>query len=614
MPIRPLSPLLVNQIAAGEVIERPASIVKELVDNALDAGATRIRIDIEEGGKELVRVADDGVGIAADELAMALSAHATSKIAAPDDLEAIATLGFRGEALASIASVSRLRLTSRRPDAEAGAVIDAAGDQRSGARPTGCAAGTVVEVRNLFHNTPARRKFLRGVQTEFTHVSELVQRQAIAHPALGFSLTHNGRAVLDLPPGQTQGQRAFAVLGEDLREAMLEFESAERGMKLWGLAGLPAIARATARHQYLYVNRRPIRDRNLAHALREAYRGLIEPTRQPTVVLFVELDPTAVDVNVHPAKAEVRFADANAVHGQVLATIRQRLLGADLTPRAELGGKPHAFNLTGVAPQLNGAAAGPAPNVADVDSFVDYFRRMDTNQKGFVYQQVREELGIADAADDAGADTPQELDFTPPGSHAVQPAPRPVLQVHNAYIVTQDEQGIVIIDQHALHERMMFQALLDRIEANGRLESQRLLTPVTLSAAGNDLATLDRLGPLLERLGIEAAPIGPNTIGIHAFASLLFDRQVEPGAFLRELLDRADDDRFNPSAEAALHETLDMMSCKAAVKAGDALDPAELTELLKRMNDVERVSNCPHGRPTTVRLTLRDLEKHFKRT
>ncbi len=605
MPIRVLSDLLVNQIAAGEVIERPASVVKELVENCLDAGAMRISIVVEDGGRELIRVADDGRGIDAEELPLALSAHATSKIARTEDLERIATLGFRGEALASIASISRLRITTRPADAEGGAVIEAGGDRVGPVRPAGCAPGTVIEVRNLFFNTPARRKFMRGAATEFSHITDLVQRIAMAHAQVGFTLTHNDRVTLDLPPNQPTDRRCVALLGDDLAEALLEFDSDERGIGLWGMAGLPAIARATAKHQYLYVNGRPVRDRNVAHAVKEAYRGLIEPTRHPTLVMFITLDPAQVDVNVHPAKAEVRFADANAVHGQVLATIRQRLLGADLTPTADL--RPTAgFGF----PQPGDAASENQESKLDnLSDFVDHFRRMDPRQKGFVYQQVKAELGMADQGDGDGAAT-DDAPLTEP----IRAAARPILQVHNSYIVTEDESGLVIIDQHALHERMMFQLLLERIEAGGQLESQRLLTPITLNVTAGQIDTLERLGPLLRRIGVEAEPIGPSTIGIHAFASLLFDRGVEPDRFLAELIDRAQDDDFNPSQEAALHETLDMISCKAAVKAGDAMADDELVELLKRRDQIERASNCPHGRPTTVRLTLRDLEKQFKRT
>ncbi len=649
MPIRRLSPHLVNQIAAGEVIERPASVVKELLENALDAGAERIAVDIEAGGRELIRVADDGGGIPADELALALAPHATSKIAAAADLEAIGSLGFRGEALASIASISRVRLTSRPRDAEAGAALEAAGEQLGEPRPLGCAPGTVVEVRNLFFNTPARRKFMRAPATEMGHISEAVTRIAMAHPDVGLTLRHQQRVSIDLPPHQTAARRCLDLLGPELEDALLEVESTERGIGLWGLVGLPEIARPTARHQYLYVNGRPIRDKHIAHAVREAYRGLIEPTRQPTVVLFLRIDPRQVDVNVHPGKAEVRFADSNAVHGQVLAVIRQRLLGADLTPALDVGGgggpqrlqfgrgrdepaaPTEASTLSREAP-LNadsaggsggdsggdsggGTESGPSSPIHTLGDFVDYFRRMDPKQKGFVYQQVRQELGVEEShypeppAPADAADPPARDRLTDP----LRPSAKPILQVHNSYLVTQDEQGLVIIDQHALHERMMFQALLDRIRSSGRLESQRLLTPVAVELRPAQMALLEQLGPLCEQLGIDLAALGPTTAGVHAFPSLLFDRRVDPAEFLTELIERAEQDDFNPSDEAVLHEVLDMMSCKAAIKAGDALADEELTELLRRREQLERSSNCPHGRPTTVRLTLRELEKHFKR-
>jgi len=644
MPIRRLSPHLVNQIAAGEVIERPASVVKELLENALDAGAERIAVDVEAGGRELIRVADDGGGIPADELALALAPHATSKIAAAADLEAIGSLGFRGEALASIASISRVRLTSRPRDAEAGAAIEAAGETLGDARPLGCAPGTVVEVRNLFFNTPARRKFMRAPATEMGHISEAVTRVAMAHPAVGFTLRHQQRVSIDLPPHQTAARRCLDLLGPELEDALLEVDSTERGIGLWGLVGLPEIARPTARHQYLYVNGRPIRDKHIAHAVREAYRGLIEPTRQPTVVLFLRIDPRQVDVNVHPGKAEVRFADSNAVHGQVLAVIRQRLLGADLTPAVDVGagaqrlrfdrgeepadasalsreaplnGDPEsdAEGSGGAIGGSGGDSGGPAAPIHTLGDFVDYFRRMDPKQKGFVYQQVRQELGVEESAD---PEPPAPADAADPSARdqltdPLRPSAKPILQVHNSYLVTQDEQGLVIIDQHALHERMMFQALLDRIRSSGRLESQRLLTPVAVELRPAQMALLEQLGPLCEQLGIDLAALGPTTAGVHAFPSLLFDRHVDPAEFLAELIERAEQDDFNPSDEAALHEVLDMMSCKAAIKAGDALADEELTELLRRREQLERSSNCPHGRPTTVRLTLRELEKHFKR-
>ena len=636
MPIRKLSPVLVNQIAAGEVIERPASVVKELLENALDAGAQRIDIQVEAGGIELIRTADDGGGINADDLPLAVEAHATSKIAEADDLVAIRSLGFRGEALASIAAVSRLKLTSRTAQAESGHCIEAAGDQHSDMRPAACAAGTIVEVRNLFFNTPARRKFLRTAATEFGHISEMTSRIAMAQPDVGFALMHQQRSVLDLPPRQSPRNRCLAVLGDELAEALIEFDSNERGVELWGLAGQPAIARTTARYQYVYLNGRPIRDRHISHAIKEAYRGLIEPMRHPLVVLFITVDPAAVDVNVHPTKAEVRFRNGNLIHGQVLAAIRQCLLGSDLTPAVDLSARPSLdlralrgdesaaaqrfdWNTAprhGAPPPVTGAPTEPDESQSDetdsklagVRAFVDYFRRMDPTQKGFIYEQVRREM--ADPDDDGQPADASEA--TPTGP--IGTSHQSILQIHNAYVVTQDEHGIVIIDQHALHERMMFEKLYDRICARGQLESQRLLAPVTIQTSAAQLNLLEKLHPLLEKIGIEAEPMGPGTVGIHAFPTLLFDRHVEPGEFVQSLLERAEETDFRPSDEAALHEVLDMMSCKAAVKAGDTLQPDELTELLKRRDQVERVSNCPHGRPTTIRLSLDDLAKHFKRT
>ncbi|MEM9419756.1 MAG: DNA mismatch repair endonuclease MutL, partial [Planctomycetota bacterium] len=345
MPIRKLSPLLVNQIAAGEVIERPASVVKELIENCLDAGATRIDIAIEEGGLKLIRIADDGHGIPAEELPLALTQHATSKLETAEQLAAIETLGFRGEALASIASVSRLRLSSRTPDNDSGHIIEQAGDDLIPPRPAAMAPGTVIEVRDLFFNTPARRKFMRTAATEFGHIADTVNRTAMVHPAVGFTLTHNGRKSIDLPPNDDQRQRCVNILGKELEPALLEFEHHDtrpiendaegkplQPASIWGLAGEPSIARSSSKFQYLCVNGRPVKDRNLAHAVKEAYRGLIAPDKQPVAVVFVELDPTLVDVNVHPTKAEVRFTKPSSVHGLALSQVRQRLLATDLVP------------------------------------------------------------------------------------------------------------------------------------------------------------------------------------------------------------------------------------------------------------------------------------------
>lgn len=658
MPIRKLPPLLVNQIAAGEVIERAASVVKELVENSLDAAATRIDIQIEDGGAQLIRISDDGGGIAADELPLAVAPHATSKLQSPDQLGAIGTLGFRGEALASIASVARLRITSRptinRKPAAQGATIEAAGDEVSAVAPAACAPGTVIEVRDLFFNTPARRKFMRAASTEFGHITDAVTRMAMVHHSVGFSLTHNGRKTMDVAPTTNRRRRCVELLGKELDEALLEFEEIadlasrmadvpQGGAKaaIWGLAGLPAIARATARFQYLCLNGRFIRDRQISHAIKEAYRGLVPPDRQPVAVVFLTMPPSLADVNVHPTKAEVRFREPGRVHGLVLSALRARLLGADLTPSAHVASSLKSLRddemdadaadamPTGqtaspsfIAGASSHAAAG-RPN--DSQAFVDYFRSMAPMQKGFVYQQVRQAMAEVDPAvaaeprdDEASATGGAASLLAQPSGH-VPPVLRSfgVLQVHKSYLVTEDDHGILIIDQHALHERVMFEQLQQRI-LKGPLESQRLLMPVTLPGGAKRQALLEAVAPLLDRIGVEAEQFGPDSIAIHAFPTFLFDRKVDPAEFMENLLDRAEDgelDASNTTAlEAALHEVLDMMSCKAAVKAGDKLTAQELAELLKQREAIERASNCPHGRPTTIRLTLRELEKQFKRT
>ncbi len=636
--IRKLPPLLVNQIAAGEVIERPASVVKELIENSLDAGATRIDIAVEDGGQRLIRIADDGAGIPPDELPLALTAHATSKLASAEGLAAIETLGFRGEALASVASVSRLRLASRTRDADAGHVIEQAGDDLSAARPHAMSPGTVIEVRDLFFNTPARRRFMRAAATEYGHIADTLGRVAMVHPRVGFALSHNGRATLNLPPGQDRRQRCVAILGKELDEALLEVESEgfvtahdrHAPPRLWALVGEPSLARGSAKFQYLCVNGRPVKDRNLGHAVKEAFRGLIAPDRYPVAAVFVTIDPHEVDVNVHPTKAEVRFRNPSAVHGLVLSHLRQRLLGADLTPSVGSGvwGSGAVKSADAAASSPLGAGvetpiASPTPS-----AFVDFFKRMDPTQKGFVFDEVRREMAEIElfVEDRAGAPL-----------NARPQTPDPILQFKNSYVVTQDDEGLIIVDQHALHERVMFEELRRRVLVDGKnLESQRLLMPAVVEADASRQAVVEELLPLLTRLGIEAEPMGPSAVAVHAFPSLLFDRRVEPAAFVNDLLDHAEAGELSPTslhtaggagdgggdasgvtmqdAEAALHTVLDMMSCKAAVKAGDPLSPDELTALLAKRQEIERSSSCPHGRPTTVRLTVKDLERHFHRT
>lgn len=637
-PIQPLPELLVNQIAAGEVVERPASVIKEVLENAIDAGATRITVELEAGGIELMRITDDGIGIPEYELPLAIAPHATSKIRTAEDLDRIATMGFRGEALASIASVSRLSIKSRTKDQAGASEISVEGDRLSPVKPASGPHGTSVSVRNLFFNTPARRKFLRTPATEQGHCLDVVCSVALAHPHIGFLATCDGRRVLDLPPGQGPRARALAVLGPELEPQLIEcsadqFDDA-RGITLWGLIGTPEIARATAKAQHLFLNGRTIRDKTVQHAVREAYRGLIEPGRYPTALLMIEMDPGAVDVNVHPAKAEVRFRDQSMVHGVILRAVRDALRRADLTPTVgALGGAGgtwserngnDALSSLQTESRLPTAGIGPShamsePPIVQPQALAEFLKRPP--MVPIRAPHLRESVS---ATPDNGP--------TAHESPSLVAAPRrdALIQVHKSFVVTQDEQGLLIVDQHALHERVMFEALLKRFAGSDQdssgvppLESQRLLVPTVIPTTRTIASRIDELRPLLGRIGMSCEALGPDSVGVSAFPTFLFDRGVDPGEFLSELFEKAEAENFEgwinggeggSAPEAALHEVLDMMACKAAVKAGDYLTEPELVDLLKLRDLVERSSNCPHGRPTSIRLTIKELEKRFGRT
>jgi DNA mismatch repair protein MutL len=638
MPIRRLPALLVDQIAAGEVVERPASVVKELFENAVDAGASRVRVDIEGGGTRLIAVRDDGGGIPAEELELALAPHATSKITEPQDLEAIATMGFRGEALASIASVARVRITSRPPEAESAATVAAASGRLEPLRPCAGPPGTLVEVRDLFFNVPARRKFLRGETAESTRVAEQVRLLALAHPTVGVRLEVDGRTRLDLPADQDAHARIRDVLGRELEPHLLPLEHDEAGVRVRGMIGTPELARPTARAIRLLLNGRPIADRTVVHAVREGYRGLIEPGRSPTVVLWLQVDPRRVDVNVHPQKTEVRFRDQAAVHAAVRHAIREALRRADIVPAVDLSragdtgvggpfrgavetmlhrgawgaGRPATLAPGGGGPG-SGLRVGPAAGFGGSPP-------RPAAPSPVVLSQLRSALE-AESFDDATRERLMDRLAGPLAESETQPAEpsfagiRPVIevmQVHGSFLVAQDERGLLIVDQHALHERIMFEELRERL-AEGSLESQRQLMPIVLEVPEGHLEHLPALEPLLGRLGFELAPLGPTAIGVHAVPTLLVQRRVDIPGFLEDLLRRTEEDGSPPDGEAALSEVLDMMACKAAVKAGEKLSAADMAELMAARERFERSSNCPHGRPTTLRLSIEDLERQFGR-
>ena len=562
-----LPQLLVSQIAAGEVVERPASVLKELVENSIDAGARTISITLDEGGMRRIQVEDDGEGIARDELALALTRHATSKIASLTDLEAISTMGFRGEALASIAAVSRLAISTRRKDAPHGALIRAEGADVGEIEPAARAAGTTVTVADLYFNTPARRKFLKSEPTEFGHCDEVFRRLALAQPAIAFSLRHNGRATRHVR-GDTLRERTLALLGRDLAEAAVPIETAAGGMRLRGLAGTPQAAQARSDCQYFFVNGRYVRDRVLAHAVREGYAELLHGERQPAYLLFLDLDPRAVDVNVHPAKIEVRFRDSRAVHQFV-----RHALERSLAPSAAEA--PIAYATVAPAVGIQSALALAQPAAA--------------------YQAFM-----------AAATAPlpsSEREQAPPLGFALA-------QLHGIYILAQNEAGLVLVDMHAAHERILMERLKRALDA-GDVSRQRLLVPAVLAAEALDIAMAEENRDTLERLGLEVAASGPNELTVRAAPALLASGDI--AALTRSLLKEIRDYGASAMLAARQNELLATMACHAAVRAHRALSVTEMNALLREMEETERSGSCNHGRPTWYQLSMADLDKLFMR-
>ncbi|HJN71194.1 MAG TPA: DNA mismatch repair endonuclease MutL [Phycisphaerales bacterium] len=573
MTIRKLSPILINQIAAGEVVDRPASVVKELVENALDARSTRIEIQLEHGGKDLIRVSDNGCGIAAEELPLAVASHATSKITDEADLAAIASLGFRGEAIASVGSVSHLTITSRREEDESAMQIIVDGGDTSISKPIAASVGTTVEVRRLFYNTPARRKFLKSDGAETTRVRDVVQRLAASHHETGFTLKSADRTILAYTPSSATA-RLLDIFGGELSGEMIECSGETEGVRLWGLIGKPEVARPTSKYLRVHVNGRTISDSSMTHAIKEAYRGLIEPNRWPTAAIFIEMDPALVDVNVHPQKSEVRFRDRDIMWRLVNKSVSSTLSAENFVP---LYNPKETYQHVAKGSQQSFGTG---------------------MQSTFPVDQAREAV--------AG------IDLTQPTPMPTILASNDVLQVHKCFLVTQDEQGLLIIDQHALHERVMFEELKARM-AEGNLESQQLLVPESFPADSAWLDAIETQQALFTKLGIEISPSGPASLSVYALPTLLVSRNVDGTEFICDLLDKLGSNNLPATEEEALSEILDMMSCKAAIKAGDQLTQHELRDLLQRRREIERSSNCPHGRPTTMRLSIEELEQRFGR-
>ena len=567
--IRVLPELLVSQIAAGEVVERPASVLKELIENSIDAGASAITVTLDEGGMRRVQVEDDGEGIAREELPLALARHATSKIGSLGDLEGVATMGFRGEALASIASVSRVSIASRTRHAPHGASISAEGAQIGEVTPAARAQGTTVSVEDLYFNTPARRKFLRTEATELGHCDEALRRVALARCEVAFTLKHNGRVSRHLR-AQSLADRAALLLGEELVAASVPIEARSGGPALTGLAGLPQAAKPRAEAQYFFVNGRFVRDRVLAHAVREAYSQLLHGERQPAYVLFLELDPRAVDVNVHPAKTEVRFRDSRAMHQFVKHALERAL-------------SPSAAD----APVSYASIPAPVFTGGQQQSF-------GLTQPVAAYQAF---MGSALAA------ALPQAEKAPPLGYALA-------QLHGVYILAQNEAGLVLVDMHAAHERIVMEKLKRNLDA-GAVQRQALLVPAVLSAEALDIATAEENPEVLERLGLELAVSGPNELSVRAAPAALAAGDIP--ALTRDVLREIREFGGSEALSARQNELLATMACHAAVRANRTLTVAEMNALLREMEETERSGSCNHGRPTWYQLTLADLDKLFLR-
>lgn len=594
---------MINMIAAGEVIERPASVVKELLENSIDAGASKIVIEVEEGGRDLIRIVDNGSGMDPADLALAFEPHTTSKIRISNDLTGIRTMGFRGEALASIGSVAKVTVTSRTTDAiEAYTIQNDCGD-KSQVRPCSGDVGTTIEVRNIFYKLPARQKFLKTPKTEMSHITEHFTRIALAQNDLDLTLNHNGREVYRLLSGQGVKDRIQILFGQSLTEDLLETSRDERGMQIRAFLAKPVAARASGKYQYLFLNRRFIRDRFVMHAVKEAYRGLMEPNKYPVVFLFMQMPPEDYDVNVHPTKTEVRFDNANLIHSQVLAVLRDKLLGSnlDVDGRAQAA---HPFSLD----HLSGFRVGQRKERIQ-QAMSDFFSRPASaqHQGKFSFSSTGRGGSLQSAESSAGMALPDLPAFEQSESwHA-----RQFLQVHNSYILLQSDEGFIVVDQHALHERILYEQMVKQLN-EGNLPSQRLLMPHSFEVTNAQLEAYESQKDLLVKLGIEVEPFGPNTLAIQSFPAML--NKADPVDFIKETLDKLVEEEADSDPERLIHEVLDMASCKAAIKAGQPLSEEEMSQLLKDKDIVQRTSRCPHGRPTTISFSLRELEKQFKRT
>jgi len=597
MPIRVLDNHLIDQIAAGEVIERPASIVKELVENSLDAGAQSVDVEIEAGGVRLTRVRDDGCGIPVAELKLALSRHATSKIASADDLGAIITLGFRGEALPSIASVSRFEITSRHVDEERASSISVDAGQIGELAPAAHPTGTTIEVRDLFYNLPARRKFLRSEVTEQGHIVRLLERLALSRDDVAFRLRSGSRTLLDAPARSSAGgaaQRLARIIGREFVDSAIEIDHSAGPVRISGWIGAPAAARATSDMQYWFVNGRAVRDRLLMNAVRLGYRDVMYSGRQPAYVLYLEIDPTLVDVNAHPQKLELRFRDSRQIHDFVFRAVERKLAGT----RPGISAVPPASATAGQYEQIRFSHPDATPPALAASP-------------GGVW-------AIADALRGVSADPrPHELemggDLPPIGSAHRDPGSQPLgsalAQVHGIYILAQNEQGLVLVDMHAAHERVLYEKLKEQSGSNAPMQS--LLVPVTVEMKVDELDALMEHADEWRAAGFDLERLAPETLVVRAVPALLPADDIP--ALVREVIGDVATDSASHHLDSATDRLLGTIACRSAIHAHRRLTLPEMNALLRQMEQTPRADQCNHGRPTWTQISLHEIDRMFLR-
>lgn len=621
-----LSPRLANQIAAGEVVERPASVIKELLENSIDSGAKRIDVDVEQGGVKLLRVRDDGSGISSDDLPLALARHATSKIRDLEDLERVMSLGFRGEALASISSVARLTLTSRTRDADQAWQVETEGrDMAPRVQPAAHPVGTSVEVRDLFFNTPARRKFLKAEKTEFDHLQEVIKRLALARFDVAFHLRHNGKTILSLHEAHDDAARArrvSAICGGGFLEQALPIEIERNGLRLWGWVGLPTFSRSQADLQYFFVNGRAVRDKLVAHAVRQAYRDVLFNGRHPTFVLFFEVDPSVVDVNVHPTKHEVRFRDGRMVHDFLYGTLHRAL--GDVRPDDQLSApivtaivRPSGPEAGEFGPQgemslaanlLQSPQAQPSYTAPGSGAGAGYQYQYTPRPQSAVpvaeaQAAYREFFAPLPGAESGAAALPEGQGDVPPLGYALA-------QLKGIYILAENAHGLVLVDMHAAHERIMYERLKIAMASEG-LSGQPLLVPESLAVSQREADCAEEHLSVFQKLGFELQRLGPETLAIRQIPALL--KQAEANRLVADVLADLMEYGTSDRIQAHINELLGTMACHGAIRANRRLALPEMNGLLRDMENTERSGQCNHGRPTWTQMGLDDLDKLFLR-